>query len=286
METDQEPSAEIDPEEIHIEEDDTSDLIGNTDETSEVEDSVEVPLENTEQSQEDERIPENSESEEEHEGIPVVRQPSLELQSEEEVRNISLQPEKNERMPIPRSPEKQQPTDPLKELEKFRQQLMAQFKMNARRNQMQRTLEMLGVNIEPLVEMPSEETSEFLEALRIEMETNSMSLKSLLQKFIRFLRFVCDFEIPAEIKIPADTLERLVSNPGEVFKALNDYYFDCRQRHEKRTDITLRLQEVIQLADTHATLIFEVHKNEVPETCSKFVPCLLVAEEEKESVSA
>ncbi|MGE3340650.1 MAG: hypothetical protein AB7J46_01740 [Candidatus Altimarinota bacterium] len=171
--------------------------------------------------------------------------------------------------------------DPLRELEKFRRQMMRQFKRSARLTQLQKTYELLGVNIEPFYELPEEESSEFLETLRIEMETHSISLGNLLQKFVRYVKFISDFEIPTQYQIPSSVLERLVKNPGEVFKALNNYYFECRDRHEKTTEFTFSMRSSIRLSDDQADLIFEVHKNEVQEVCAAFIPCLLVEEEEK-----
>jgi hypothetical protein len=186
-----------------------------------------------------------------------------------------------EPVPMMKRSIEEEPTDPLKELEKFRRQLMNQFKRNAKMTQLQKTFDLLGVNIEPFYELPEEESSEFLETLRIEMETNSISLGALLKKFVRYIRFISDFEMPTHFKISAETLERLVDNPGQVFKALNHHYFECREKHERTTEFTFSTREEVRLSEREINLVFEVHKNEVQEVCAAFIPCALVTEEER-----
>lgn len=188
-----------------------------------------------------------------------------------EEKEVIPQPKKNER-------KEKRETDPLHELEKFRRELIDRLRRSAREAQRDsEILEMIGIPFESLVE----ERSEFIETLRLEMENNSMSLRTLLQKYVRYIRFINDAEIPAYLQLPSSILERLVIKPGEVFKQLNDYYFSCRERHEAPPQLIFTTTDKVKNSDSKFTLQFEVHKKANGHSCRAFIPCLLVEEEEK-----
>jgi len=172
----------------------------------------------------------------------------------------------------------QKETSPLHELEKFRRELIDRLRRSAREAQKDsEILEMVGIPFEDLVE----ERSEFIETLRLEMENNSMSLRTLLQKYVRYIRFINDAEIPAFLQLPSEVLERLVLKPAEVFKQLNDFYFGCREHHEAPPRLVFTTADRVKNSDNKFTLQFEVHKKNNGHSCRAFIPCLLVEEEEK-----